>query len=799
MKNKLLITTALVAVLSTTNAQAYTVTTDGSLNEAIQAELDKDGVLNEEINLKSEKYNTSLTLKNIIIKATNDGGVVLRKGSEITLGDGTSSIDISSTSTGGTALEVVANASKIYVNAKDVKLNSEKAGEAGIWAQNSTQEETDESKLSRVEVHADTIDISAKSNGVVAMSQGRVVLEGNTTIKAEDAISTRGYAKTEINKSGEHTLKMDGNINFTYHEGSSGTPVDATVDVTLVGAESYWKGNTIVSWNTKPDASKLKVSDATIRLIDGATWTATTITDNDVTENGSYYTALNNLIINKGTVNIEDTSRGISVDKIEAKDATFNGGALKVNGTMTISGNLELNNNIVGSNTVEFKEGSSLKAELEKTATKTTIEASTIKGSTTMVLENGSEGGQIKFTGDQTGFKFADNALFDISEDSGVYTFSKKSSDEVAAAVGATGNQASTITAVTSGNTTNATFNTIANNINSLMQSGNPADVKTALDASTALAPEVAPAVQSASTETTNQVFGAVGTRLSGGSISTGSEGMSSGDDIFERVAVWVQGMFNKSKLDDTSKAKGFDSDSNGVAFGIEKNVTNETKLGIGYAYTNTDIDGFMRKTDVDTHTAIVYGEYKPSRWFVNGIATYGWSDYSENKNVAGTGVKADYDVDTFGLQAMTGYDMNIKGFGVTPEAGLRYVHIKQDSYKDSTDQKVSGNDSDILTGVIGAKVSKNFELSNDINLKPEARVAATYDLTNDNVNSVVTLANGSAYAVKGKALDRFGMEFGAGVTTEVNDNVELSLGYEGKFRQDYQDHTGLINAKYKF
>ena len=147
----------------------------------------------------------------------------------------------------------------------------------------------------------------------------------------------------------------------------------------------------------------------------------------------------------------------------------------------------------------------------------------------------------------------------------------------------------------------------------------------------------------------------------------------------------------------------------------------------------------------------------------------------------------------------MTGYDMNINGLGITPETGLRYVHIKQDAYKDSADQRVSADDSDILTGVIGAKISKNFELSNGMNIKPETRIAATYDLFNDDVNSVVTLANGSAYAVEGEALDRFGMEFGAGVTAEVNDKVELSFGYEGKFREDYQDHTGLINAKYKF
>ena len=103
-----------------------------------------------------------------------------------------------------------------------------------------------------------------------------------------------------------------------------------------------------------------------------------------------------------------------------------------------------------------------------------------------------------------------------------------------------------------------------------------------------------------------------------------------------------------------------------------------------------------MRSTDVDTHAALVYGEYKPSNWYVNGIATYGWSDYEENKSVAGVGVKADYDVETFGLQAMTGYDMQVNGLGITPEAGLRYVHNKQDAYKDSADQRVSANDSDI-------------------------------------------------------------------------------------------------------
>lgn len=393
-------------------------------------------------------------------------------------------------------------------------------------------------------------------------------------------------------------------------------------------------------------------------------------------------------------------------------------------------------------------------------------------------------------------YEFVDNG-------DGTYTVTANgtSASDIVAEAGGSANNAGTAEAwdSVSASTGSPVAAAVTEKLAQLSNSTNATEQKAYVDALTAVAPEVAPMVQKTQTETANQVFGAVSTRLTGGSISTGGEGMASGDSIFKRGAMWVQGLFNKSKLDDTSKAKGFDADSSGIAFGAEKFVTDDTKVGIGYAYTNTDIDGFMRDTDVDTHTAILYGEYKPSNWYVNGIATYGWSDYEEKKSVAGVGVKADYDVETFGLQAMTGYDMQVKGFNLTPEAGLRYVHIKQDAYKDSADQKVSGNDSDILTGVIGAKVSKNFELSNGMNIKPEAKIAATYDLFNDDVNSVVTLANGSAYQVNGEALDRFGMEFGAGVTAEVNDNVELSLGYEGKFREDYQDHTGLINAKYKF
>ena len=643
-----------------------------------------------------------------------------------------------------------------------------------------TLDQTSMNGWDSIEMSGGTLNLTSEANNMTATlwSKGDILLSGGTinatnaainTFYVENGVDSKGNiiidgGTINVSKDSNLNLGSKGEINF-----KSGT-INIAQDGNLTISDKY------------TDDWRFDIENVGTMLFgQQAVFNLNGDIEGNVSGNGTVNFLSNNAKI-KGNVNMTEggvMNIGLNNAVIEG-DAIFNSGStLKLE--IADSGNGSLTaNNITG------EEGSKLALNItKKMELKDVLED--------VVLFNGNVTNN--FTEELSNNRYSvkknsDGKSYDI-------TYIATASDVVSDA-GGTASNASTAEAwdaLAQSSTASASAKAVADVLNDLSLNNEQAYV----DALTAVAPEVAPMVQKTQTETANQVFGAVSTRLTGGSISTGGEGMSSGDNIFERAAVWVQGMFNKSKLDDTSKAKGFDADSAGVAFGAEKFVTDDTKIGIGYAYTNTDIDGFMRSTDVDTHTAILYGEYKPNNWYVNGIATYGWSDYSEDKSVSGVGVKADYDVETFGLQAMTGYDMQVKGFGLTPEVGLRYVHISQDGYTDSADQKVSGNDSDILTGVIGAKVSKTWTLENGMNIKPEARIAATYDLMNDDVNSVVTLANGSAYAVEGEALDRFGMEFGAGITAEVNDYVELSLSYEGKFRKDYQDHTGLLNAKYNF
>lgn len=847
MKKKLLITTALVAAFTATNAYAKIIDTlpengkDGFQGHTF---IEEDTGRNVATNINADYLtDDEIVIKNIYLQTLYGQAEGNPKGLDV----------------GEKVDEGSANTQKLVVTdgaRLDIYRHQgpDDSPENAEQAQNLFNVSGGEVEVSNGEIHAD---------GIVNISGGNITLSGGEFI-AEDAGAKMNISGGTINISSHPSqfsgfgveisddnptdglvetswgaIEMTGGtINVSGKTGdlfftpdSPGNYITGT-EVNISGGElniNENSGISVIKGYKSVDNDIASLEKGIINLTDAGTINLSGTLVSDVSGNGNLNVKSSSALVDG---NVSDSNLTFEADHSLSK--AFSGtigdlASLNVNkgtltydkqtgkiGNLNVAGGLDIGTNTVNATNVGFKDNSTLALRVAATDNYGKINADKIGiGNETTIkitLDNGvvgSEGETFKFLnsrnidGEFTN-KIAENGRYDIVQNKdGSFNVAQKdttASDVVAEAGGTASNAATAEAWETINNSSNvsAQAKAVSTAIYDLSQETSAAGQKAYVDALTAVAPEVAPMVQKTQTETANQVFGAVSTRLTGGSISTGSDGMSSGDSNPD-AAVWVQGMFNKSKLDDTSKAKGFDADSNGVALGIEKFINKDVKVGAGYAYTNTDIDGFMRSTDVDTHTAIVYGEYKPSNWYVNGIATYGWSDYSEDKNVAGVGVKADYDVETFGLQAMTGYDMQVKGFGFTPEAGLRYVHIKQDAYKDSADQRVSANDSDILTGVIGAKVSKNFELSNGMNIKPEARIAATYDLFNDDVNSVVTLANGSAYAVEGEALDRFGMEFGAGVTAELNSQVELSLGYEGKFREDYQDHTGLINAKYKF
>ena len=229
---------------------------------------------------------------------------------------------------------------EINLNAETVTIkgHSDSGWIYGIYAQNATT--TTEYDRATININAGKtyIDVTSgepgRANAIVAMSQGVINIESDLYVNTQggqgNAIVTRGDSIIAINSSGTHTVQMNGNVNFNYDGSTSGTKVDADVDITLSGADSYWNGNTLISWNGNPDPSKLKVSEMTLTVKDGATWTPTAISDSD----SQNYTALNKLMLDGGIV---DVTKGvaITIENINGKGAITNAGTMSLDTTGT--------------------------------------------------------------------------------------------------------------------------------------------------------------------------------------------------------------------------------------------------------------------------------------------------------------------------------------------------------------------------------------------------------------------------------------------------------------------------------
>ena len=263
--------------------------------------------------------------------------------------------------------------------------------------------------------------------------------------------------------------------------------------------------------------------------------------------------------------------------------------------------------------------------------------------------------------------------------------------------------------------------------------------------------------------------------------------------DPFRKTAMWMQGLGGYAKQDNRFDTAGYSAYTGGYAIGYDGNVNCDTTVGFGYAYTTTDGESHGRDMDVSAHNLFAYGKYQPSAWYLRGAFTYGAAKYDEKSDVAGHSVTAKYDVHYTGLEAALGHDF---ANGLTPEFGLRATHLMPDDYEDSLGQKVTNKDVFALSAAALLKYRNTYEL-NEYTVRPNVYAGLTYDLTDDGSNTAVRI-NEMNYDIIGKRLPRLGGE--AGFAVEVShDNIDLSVGYDLGYREDYISHTGMIKLRYNF
>lgn len=485
---------------------------------------------------------------------------------------------------------------------------------------------------------------------------------------------------------------------------------------------------------------------------------------------------------------------GVGNDIYNLGKLTVTGGTTTIDGGITGDGALTIADGAtlnIGTTTVQQKE-----LTLAGTVGATIIDANNYGK---LLAETYNGNGQVSLNVATTGTYniFGENAneytvvdagaIYDVTKgDNGAITIATKKVEEIATETGLTNTAANTVAALA--NSDSELVNIASLNVQQALRNGDTDYIETE---SAKANPVDKPVVQSVAQSVQGAVMTLAANRMAGAP-TAGTMGRSGGDWSNVARGIWAQGMFNRSKYNGQ-----FNGYTRGVSAGFDALIDKQYTIGLGYAFGHSDVHANGgRDTEIDSNSIFAYAQYKPSEWFVNAALNYTMSKYKETEdNVFGAlRLKSDHDTDAFGGQVMTGYDF---ASGLTPEIGLRYLHVTQDGYNNGL-AHVSSDDTDFLTGIAGMKYRFAIENDSVINWFPELRAAATYDFVSDWAMSTVTMPGAASYVIDGDRLSRFGGEFGIGLTAEYK-GLEISLVYDLDLHKDYTSQTGMAKFRYEF
>lgn len=318
------------------------------------------------------------------------------------------------------------------------------------------------------------------------------------------------------------------------------------------------------------------------------------------------------------------------------------------------------------------------------------------------------------------------------------------------------------------------------------------------------LAPIVNTSFAQTSISATKLVTDTVGSRLSD------TRGLSSGDAIADK-GVWAKVIGSTASQDKVGQFDGYSLSSGGVVFGIDKELQNNTIIGLAAGYTNTktEQDDFRDgdSSTTDSYQLSLYASKTFDKAYIDGALSYTKHNTDGTRSSA-IGREASYDVDANQLSAKIngGYNFLFENeVTLTPFASLEYSNIKQDSYKEEGAGAISLSVDDVTVNRgaagLGVKISKEIKTENKVVYIPEFKLGANKYFGDDDVEVTAQFDQGNKFVTKGAEMSDMMYNAGLGLKTKFTEDtsVSLSTDYERSNDGDFQGVNGQLTFRMQF
>ncbi len=284
----------------------------------------------------------------------------------------------------------------------------------------------------------------------------------------------------------------------------------------------------------------------------------------------------------------------------------------------------------------------------------------------------------------------------------------------------------------------------------------------------------------------------------------------------YGNTSMWVSVLGTDSTQfvtnDGQNRFDGYDSNSQGVAFGYDLMRSSDSIVGIAFSHQKTDVENRLsdRTLDIASYYAAAHGLFKFDDIYLAAQGIVGWSDYVGKRHVVGgsnytgpTAADATYGGDNYGLNADLYYPLYVGSFTVIPSVYTDYQLVRVDGYQevqviDSKGNLVGGSaaalkyekqEHEALHVGVGIEVANS--LTTDVGIfSAQAKFKTKKEILDHTVSTKVNLISGGpSMTLPIAQLDDTFYETNIDLTWETASNFSFNLGAQYSW-SDSQETT---------
>ena len=280
-----------------------------------------------------------------------------------------------------------------------------------------------------------------------------------------------------------------------------------------------------------------------------------------------------------------------------------------------------------------------------------------------------------------------------------------------------------------------------------------------------------------------------------------------------ETIQPWntfIAGNVILANVDGSMNVPGSSYTTGAVTAGADYRLTKDWTVGglFGYSHTDASLDSEGSTATIDSYSPGVFASYSDSGWYANGLFTYTYNSYTENRNIIFPGVNRMATGSPQGNQYTTdfsgGYDFHFGHLTIGPSFGLDYVHLNIGSFSESGAGAASLNIQEQSADSMQSRIG--FESHYD--LKHE-KTDYTYHLgaywqheymgNSTGITSSMQIPTASTFTVNSPGPDRNSLLLDVGGDVQVLKNMDVFVDYSVQTDTSYLGQSIQAGVKVAF